>query len=276
MLPLSNRHFQRRFAALDLARRRIVLIGDRPSTPYDLNFSLLGVPVRVHPMFWLVSAILGPYSGPPKYELMWVAVVFVSIIVHEMGHALAIRSYGWRPTILLYSFGGLAIYQPTHQDPRKQIAISLAGPLAGFLLAALTILLARAMGYPIRFYFGEPMGLNFSFDFEKMRAQPNLDALMLIHQLLWVNIWWGAINLLPIWPLDGGHVCYEFLLELRVREAFVKALWVSVTLAGAVAMLALVRMHDFYLALMFGYLAYSSFELLQSYLGRGGGYGGRW
>jgi hypothetical protein len=76
--------------------------------------------------------------------------------------------------------------------------------------------------------------------------------------------------------LDGGHICYEFLLELRIREAFVKALWVSVTLAGAVAMFALIRLQQWYLALMFGYLAYSSFELLQSYLGRGGGYGGRW
>jgi Zn-dependent protease len=247
-----------------------VLIGDRPSTPYDLNFSLLGVPVRVHPMFWLVAAILGPFRDLPKYELTWVAVVFVSIIVHEMGHALAIRSYGWRPTILLYSFGGLAIYQPTHQDPRKQIAISFAGPLAGFLLALLVVFLGRTAGYRIEYSFGEPLGVNW------LIGSGNADGRELIRQLLFINTWWGLVNLLPIWPLDGGHICYEFLLELRIREAFVKALWVSVTLAGAVAMFALIRLQQWYLALMFGYLAYSSFELLQSYLGRGGGYGGRW
>ena len=275
MLRLSNRRYRCRFASLGFARRRIVFIGDRPATAYDLNFQLLGVPVRVNPMFWLVSALF-VIQEPPKFVLMWVGVVFVSILVHEMGHALAIRSFGWRPSILLYSFGGLAMYQPTHHDPRKQIPISLAGPAAGFLLAALTILLARVAGYPIKFYFGEPMGINWTVDVENLRALPNITVLMLIQQLLWVNIWWGLINLLPIWPLDGGHVCYEFLLELRVRDALIKALWVSVTIAGAVAMFALIRFHDFYLALMFGYLAYSSFSMLQSYQGRGGGYGGRW
>jgi len=252
-----------------------LLIGDRPSTPYDLNFKLLGVPVRVHPLFWVLSAIID-IRDQPKYLLMWVAVVFVSIVVHEMGHALAIRSYGWRPSILLYEFGGLAMYQPTRHDPRKQIAISLAGPAAGFVLAALTVLFSKAAGYPIDFSFGAPMGINWDFAYERMHALPSQEAKTLIHQLLWVNIWWGAINLLPIWPLDGGHICYEFLLELRVHEALIKALSVSVAIAAAVAVFALVRLKDYYVAAMFGYLAYSSFSLLQSYTGRGGGYGGRW
>ncbi len=257
-----------------------MFIGDRPTTAYDLNFRLFGVPVRVHPMFWLISVILGPIHGDPKYVAMWVAVVFVSILVHEMGHAMAIRFFGWRPSILLYSFGGLAMYQPTHHDPRKQIPISLAGPAAGFLLAALTVLLAKAAAYPVEFTFGAPMVVNWTIGFENLRGVPSINALMLIEQLLWVNIWWGLVNLLPIWPLDGGHVCYELLLELRVHDALVKALWVSVTVAGAVAIFALLRTrdirNDFFLPLMFGYLAYSSFSMLQQYTGRGGGYGGEW
>lgn len=257
-----------------------MLIADQPTTPYDLNFRVLGVPVRVHPLFWLISVILGPIHDEPKYVVMWVAVVFVSILVHEMGHALAIRSYGWRPSILLYSFGGLAMYQPTHHDPRKQILISLAGPLAGFALAGLTILLLSATGNTVRFSFGGPIGLKWTFIVRNLTGS-NDNLLNLVDQLLQVNIFWGLLNLLPIWPLDGGHVCYEFLLELRVREALVKALWVSVTVAGAVAIYTVIRLgkdlsHDFFIPLMFGYLAYSSFSLLQSYSGRGGGYGGRW
>jgi hypothetical protein len=69
-------------------------------------------------------------------------------------------------------------------------------------------------------------------------------------------------------------------LELRVHDALVKALWVSVTVAAAVAVYALIRDHndiyDLFIPVMFGYLAYSSFTLLQSYTGRGGGYGGGW
>lgn len=253
-----------------------MFIGDRPTTPYDLNFRLLGVPVRVHPMFWLLAVLLGPLQGEPKFMVTWVAVVFISILVHEMGHAMAIRGFGWRPSILLYSFGGLAMYQPTHQDPRKQILISLAGPAAGFLLAALTILLARAAGYPMVLWFGKPLGINFGPDFNHFRTAPNGNLVMLIFQMLEVNIWWGVINLLPVWPLDGGHVCYEFLSLARVSQALAKALMVSVTVAGAVAIYAVASLRDIWLAFMFGYLAYDSYTTLQSYLGRGGGYGGRW
>ena len=217
-----------------------MLIGDRPTTPYDLNFRVLGVHLRVHTVFWLLSAVLGHYSGPPKFELLWVGVVFVSILVHEMGHALAIRAYGWRPTILLYSFGGLAIYQPTHHDPRKQIAISLAGPAAGFVLAALTCLLFKALGNSIEFSKGGPTGFQWILFVKDDSVSTNTLA-HLVDQLLQVNIWWGLVNLLPIWPLDGGHVCYESLLELRVRDALAKALMVSVTLAGAIGIFSLDR-----------------------------------
>ena len=256
-----------------------MIIGDRPTTPYDLNFRLFGVPVRVHPMFWLISVILGPIHGDPKFVAMWVAVVFVSILVHEMGHALAIRDFGWRPSILLYEIGGLAMYQPTHHDPRKQIPISLAGPAAGFLLAALTWLLFKTTGNSIEFASGGPIGFHWII-FVKDDHESTQNIARLADQLLHVNILWGLLNLLPIWPLDGGHVCYELLLELRVREALVKALWVSVTVASAVAVYAVIRdhndMYDLFIPLMFGYLAYSSFSLLQQYTGRGGGYGGGW
>ena len=103
-----------------------------PATRYDLRFSALGVPVRVHPLFWLASIVFG-IQLPPRLVVIWVGVVFVSILIHELGHAMTIRAFGWYPLILLYTFGGLAIYQPTHRDPRKELLISLAGPAAGLL-----------------------------------------------------------------------------------------------------------------------------------------------
>ena len=85
-----------------------MLLGEPPESQYDLHFSLLGIPVRVHPYFWLVSVLMGWNQGDAKLALLWVAAVFVSILVHEMGHALVIRYYGWSPRVTLYSFGGLA------------------------------------------------------------------------------------------------------------------------------------------------------------------------
>ncbi len=57
-------------------------------TPYDLRFRFLGVPVRIHPLFWLVAAVLGWHEKNVPMTAFWVVCVLVSILVHEYGHAL--------------------------------------------------------------------------------------------------------------------------------------------------------------------------------------------
>jgi stage IV sporulation protein FB len=261
-------------AIVGLFRRTRVFFTDQPRTQYDLNFTLLGIPVRVNPWFWLIAVLLGPIHEKPQFVLSWVAVVFVSILVHEMGHALVIRSFGMRPSILLYSFGGLAMYQPTRHIPTRQIVISLAGPAAGFLLAGLTIALFRLSGVGVGFVFGGPLGLSWKYYLIGDNV-PSEMLLRVVDQLLYVNIWWGLVNLVPIWPLDGGQVCYNVLTELRVSDALSRALVVSMVLSGAIAIYSLAKLNEPWLALMFGYLAFNSFRMLQSVSGRGG-YGGRW
>jgi stage IV sporulation protein FB len=253
-----------------------MLIGSVPPTPYDLSFSLFRIPVRVHPLFWLVALLLG-MRLPPVYVVIWVAVVFVSILVHEMGHALAIRQFGWWPSILLYTFGGLAMYQPTHRDARKEMMISLAGPLAGFLFAGALIAFLKGTGHQVDIEFGPPYGLAVVAPLERENLTLNFadsKVCALVNFLLEVNIWWGLMNLLPVYPLDGGQFLRELFGFLRVRDAMVKSLQVSIVTAAAVALYSLARVHDYYLAAMFGYLAYTSFQTLQAYSGRGGGYGG--
>ena len=88
-----------------------MLLGEPPRTPYDLNFSLFGIPVRVHPLFWLVTLLLGyELAAMPPRCLTWIIAVFSAILVHEMGHALAMRAYGFQPWITLYGMGGLTAY----------------------------------------------------------------------------------------------------------------------------------------------------------------------
>ena len=66
--------------------------------------------------------------------------MFVSILVHELGHAFVQRYFGGRPWITLYGFGGLASCNDCDRSPRSQIIISLAGPLAGFLFAVVVMI----------------------------------------------------------------------------------------------------------------------------------------
>jgi len=228
-------------------------------TPYDLRFRLFGIPVRVHPLFWLLGIFIA-MNFPPKIALISVGVMFVSILVHELGHALVIRFFGNRPWIVLWVFGGLAMSH-RQRDPRRDIAISLAGPLAGFLLAGLTAAVVFLTGHEVRWSSYWP--------FFVTNVEGNAGVVVLF--LLLYNIWWGLFNLLPIMPLDGGQVLREVLLLLRRPNFLVEAAQVSVVFAMLLVAYALVYLREPFMAMMCGSLAYQNFALIQTY---GGGH--RW
>ena len=210
----------------------------------------------------------GATHGVPKLMAFWVLAVFLAVLVHEMGHALVIRKFGWEPRITLYGMGGLASYNAVRMDPRTHIVISLAGPLAGFALATLIVLALGAAGARVRFDFGLPYIV--SWELEGF-SNPLLYAF--VRYLLFVNIWWGILNLLPIWPLDGGQIARDAFHIYNQPGGLQGSLWLSVFSAGAVAVYAVTQLDDKYMALFFAYLAYQSYVLLQGYIG--GGYQGR-
>ena len=252
------------------------MFGEPPQTEYDWRFNILNVPVRVHPFFWLLTAMLG-MNNSGRGIIIWIAVVFVSILVHELGHALVIRYFGWAPRIVLHSFGGLAIYDPNFSPfqsgrrPRRthatQILISLAGPFAGFLLAAIVIAILLAGSFPLAIPF---VGLISKGE----RRLPNLDVALLVSDLLYVNICWGILNLLPIYPLDGGQVARELMMA-NIRDGLRMSLQLSLATAAVIAILAVVRYESVFLGLMFGYMAYNNYQQLNGPVG-GGGFGRPW
>ena len=246
-----------------------MLLGEPPQTRYDLRFHVFGIPVRVHPWFWAIVVILGISGGgetPPIDLLIWVGCVFVSILVHELGHAFTALAYGWKPWITLYGFGGLASYQPTRHDARSQILISLAGPGAGFLFIALVMAIVQASGHSVQLLPNGAVRPWISFvGFE------NGNLNQIIGSLWFINIFWGLLNLLPIYPLDGGQIMRELCLLTNRTQGIAQSLWISIATAGGVVVFCLLS-GEIYLAFMFGYLAYTSYTLLQQF--SGGGYGG--
>jgi Zn-dependent protease len=194
-----------------------------------LRFSLFGFPVRIHVSFLLIAVLIG-FSGPePNLEraLVWLAVVLVSVLVHELGHAFAARSVGAEPTIDLYALGGLTAFAPPRPLGRWQaVGISIAGPFAGFLLGALVLSVASAFGvqHPSPFVgVGAPLGD------------------VVVGASIWVNLYWGAVNLLPILPLDGGNVVRSLLPgdgDTRERVA------AGVSLAASVVLVVVLLRND--------------------------------
>lgn len=253
-----------------------MLIGEPPRTQFDLNFSITRIPVRVHPLFWLVTVLLGIQGATPVTLLMWVAVVFVSILIHEFGHALTMRYYGWQPSVILYGMGGLATYNAgftssrssyarTGNSPRAQIAISFAGPLAGFLFAGSIIVGLYLSGRSVPFL-AVTIGHGPWIE--------NTNVLTLVRFLLYVNIFWGLINLFPINPLDGGQIAREIFLVFSPTDGVRQSLLLSVFAGAGLAIFCWVRMRQPFMAMLFGYLAYSSYSMLQNYTGPGGFGGG--
>ncbi len=229
------------------------MFGQISPTPYDLHFSVIGIPVRVHPMFWLISAIMGWQAGRLDLVMVWIGCVFVSILIHELGHALAARSFGWPPHIVLFHFGGYAAYQPTWgHTAGRSIFISFAGPGAGFIL------------------FGLVLALRYTLI--QTSTNPGELAVFAIIQMEHINLWWGLVNLLPVLPLDGGRICQELCTKLRRRDGQVLALQIAMVVSGGVAFYFLSHHENFgyYPGILFGVLCYQNFQTYQAYRG------GRW
>jgi Zn-dependent protease len=244
------------------------VLAEPERTPYDLRFRLLGFPVRVHPWFWLGSVLLGANTLDLgiQYLAIWVVIVFVSILVHEMGHALAFRRFGADAEIILYAFGGLAV--PTHaiSGRGRRIIVALAGPIAGFILCGLV--------------YGSNQALEWGVATNGL-ARNGPEVAFLYDVLIWINLYWGLFNLLPVFPLDGGQVSRELCgMRWGARGTRI-SLKISFAVAVLVAVYSLVCAIDarsggnltgelpwwmrgtFYTALLFALLAVSSYQLLQ-------------
>lgn len=218
------------------------MLSDASPTPYDLRFELFGFPVRIHPGFWIVAVILGARLDP-KDIFVWVAAVLVSVLVHELGHAFLQRAYGGRPWIVLYTFGGYAATEAIERVWWKNVLVALAGPGAGFALWGVVYAAVQAFGWPVNAY-----------------------ASSMASFLLLINLFWGLLNLAPIWPLDGGRVARELLTRfLPASKGIVASLWLSVIAAVIVAALLFASTGSLLNLMLFGALAFQSYQALERY-----------
>src|SRR4030081_1007638 len=102
-----------------------------------------GVPVRVDWSFWLLAVLLGYGAREGWLLVAWVAIVLVSILVHELGHAFTLRVYQQQPRVVLYAFGGLTTGSAPPRSRAESIVVSIAGPLSALLLLGIPAYLLR-------------------------------------------------------------------------------------------------------------------------------------
>jgi Zn-dependent protease len=241
------------------------LFGIPQPTPFDLHWRMFGIDVRVHPFFWLFNAVLGWWTTRYSllFLLLWVLCVFVSVLIHELGHVLVGRLFGSQGHIVLYTFGGLAVGASNLRDRWQRVLVLFAGPLAQFIILAFVIAAAVAL-LPLERV--ERVRHDFA------QATP-LEAVLFM--LFIINLAWPLLNLLPIFPLDGGQISREVLEGLLGHTGILVALGVSIGVAALLAVQMVfpilpipLPIGGLYNAIFFILMAVSSWQLLQVELNR--------
>jgi Zn-dependent protease len=182
-----------------------------------ISFRLLGIPVTVRPSFLLIAALLGLSAARVSLVFAWIAVVFVSILLHEMGHALTARAFGSEVEIELNAIGGLTSWTVPEEEfgPGRRAVVAAAGSGVGVVFGGLVWLFASLTGP----YFGL--------------------AGFVVTNLIYVNLFWGLLNWLPIRPLDGGHLFSSLLEKIAPRrgETIANIVFMVTAAAGLTAAL---------------------------------------
>jgi Zn-dependent protease len=181
------------------------------------------------------------------YALLWIPVLFLSVLFHELAHAAMIGLFGYGPSeIVLGGIGGVTINR-RRARPWQDMLISVAGPLSSFLLAFLCLLLYRNV--------------------EFVRTDPMVKEL--VPRLMAANVFWGVFNCLPITPLDGGHAVRDFLrMFLPDRRAFPIAVWIGM-ISGAAAVAWGLYARWIFMALLIGWYVFMNYQQWQYYRDHG-------
>ncbi|MGK5594726.1 MAG: site-2 protease family protein [Parachlamydiaceae bacterium] len=200
-------------------------------------FTIKSLPIRIDPLFWLLAFGLGfYYSGNLAGIFTWGLIILVSVLVHELGHALTAQAFGQEARITLTFFGGVTQRAGPPIAKWKEFLIVLNGPLAGFALAFFTF------------------WLSFS---PFVRNSPTLFTAVTIGY--YVNYFWTILNLFPIQPLDGGHLLMIFLEGLLGYRGIKLAYFLSGFIAVCLGMLFFLLQQMFIGAILFIF-AFESFK----------------
>ena len=207
-----------------------------------IQFSLFKIPIRVELWFWLTLAFIGGVLGVDGKEaffllLLFMIAGFISILVHELGHALTAKAFGKRVEIVLQAFGGYAAYSGgAPLDRTRTFLVTAAGPALQIVLGAVVYLFSQSL--------------------PGMSPQ----ATYFVKVLYAISFIWAILNLLPVLPLDGGRLLQTILGPSRIKLT----LLISIAVAIGVGVLYFMMTGDILLPIFMGMFAYQAFQALKA------------
>ena len=217
-------------------RRNMLNLGSIGGTTIRIDFNFI---------ILLVFFVVLNYNAQlgVQYALIWIPILFVSVLFHELAHAGMIAAFGFGASeIVLTGMGGVTMNR-RRAKPWQDMLISLAGPVSSFALMFLCVWIYTAVPY----------------------TQQDAMLQALLPRMVSANFFWAMFNLIPIAPLDGGHAVREFLqIFLRDRTAFVIYVWIAMIVGSAVAVYFFIG-KSFFLALYIAWFVYIAWEQWQHF-----------
>lgn len=185
---------------------------------------IAGIDVFIHSTFFILIAWIGFSYWVTQRSLnavangiIFILLLFLFVLMHEFGHALAARKYGIATRdITLLPIGGLARLERMPKEPKQELWVALAGPLVNLVLAVLLfgwLILTNGLG-----------GL----------TNTTVTEGSLLQRLAIVNLTLLLFNLIPAFPMDGGRVLRAFL---AMRMEYTQATQVAATVGQGFALI---------------------------------------
>ena len=172
---------------------------------------IAGIQLRIHVTFVLLIAWLAFGSASAA---IFVLLLFLCVVLHEFGHALAAKAYGINtPDITLLPIGGVARLERIPEEPKQELAIAAAGPAVTAIIALSLFIVIAARG--------------------AMAFQTPIEGDDLVLNLFKINVWLLLFNLIPAFPMDGGRVLRALL---ATRLSYARATQVAATVGQAFAL----------------------------------------
>ena len=210
-----------------------------------IRFNIFGIPVRVEVWFWITLALLGDdpkfsalNSNNPTVYLhvaLFVLAGFVSILIHELGHALMIKKYKLPTEIVLTTMGGYATYPSGRLSRKQSFLVTLAGPAVQLIF-----------------------GLLILFGIQQQFVMPSLAVGYFVSKLVVISIVWAVFNCVPIFPLDGGQMLAAVLGPRRA-----KGLYITGMVTAAILGLWALSVGSIFMTAFMGFFVYQNYQFYQ-------------
>ncbi|MCH9625456.1 MAG: hypothetical protein S4CHLAM123_06300 [Chlamydiales bacterium] len=199
------------------------------------------IPVSIRPLFWVVAFFIGwMWTFTLTGALLCLAVILFSVLLHEFGHALTAVCFNQKTRIELAAFGGFTYREGPKLKLWEEFLVVLNGPIAGFFIFLASYTLYRYVHIQ------------------------NEMLLFTVKFAFIANLFWTIINLVPVLPLDGGHLLSIILEAIFGFKGVKMAIIAGIVIAISISILFFV-MGMFLIGALFLILTFESFRSLQYY-----------